>query len=95
MHLHDQAIGLGGYGNARQRRHQFAMPRRMAGIGNHRKMRYLLEQRNGRNVEGIAGCRLKGANAALAEDDIRIAIVEQHLRRAQHICHRGHHPALQ
>ena len=66
MHFHDQAICARGHCNARQRGDQIAMTCRVAGIGDHRKMRDLLEQRNRGDVECVARRCFKGADAALA-----------------------------
>ena len=46
-------------------------------------------------VEGVAHRRFKSANAALAQNDVGIAVAHDDLRRTQQIGHRRHHAALQ
>jgi hypothetical protein len=58
------------------------MPCRVAGIGDHGQMRDLLEQSNPGHIERVPHRRLEGADAALAEDDVGVSIVENQLRRA-------------
>lgn len=79
----------------RQRLHQFVVPRCMARIGDHRMVRDLLEERNAGGIEGVAHCCLKGADAAFAEDDVGVAVVQNYVRRAQKVSDGGHHAALQ
>ena len=81
--------------DTRQGRNQVAMAGGVAGVGDDGQVRDLLEQRNGGYVEGVARGCFKGANAALAENDVGVAVIENNLRRAQQIGHRGHHAALQ
>ena len=46
----------------------------MAGVGEDRQAGEALRQGHGRQVEGVAGQGLKGADAALTEDDVGIAL---------------------
>src|ERR1035441_388135 len=79
MDLDQQAIGAGGNGDAGKCRNKLAMARRMAGVGDDGEVRDLLEQRNGGHIECVARCRFKGADAALAENDVRVAVVQDQL----------------
>ena len=58
-------------------------------------MRDLLEQRDRGYIKGVAHRGFKGADAALAEDDVGVAVVEDELRGAEKIGDGGHHSALQ
>ena len=79
MHLDQKAIRAGGDSDPRQRRNQFAMPGRVAGIGDHRQVRNLLEQRDSSGIEGIAHRGFKGADAALAQNDVGVAVAPESL----------------
>ena len=94
MHLHQQPVRARGHRNPRQCRHQLAMAGRMAGIGDHRQMRNLLQQCNGRRVERVPRRGLKRAYAAFAKNHLRVAVFQHYLRGLQKIGHRGHHAAL-
>jgi len=54
MNLDQQAIGARGNRDARQRRYQVALSGRVTRIGDYRKMRDLLEQRDRAHIEGIS-----------------------------------------
>ena len=70
--LDDQAVRAGADGCLGQGGHQRVNPSGMAGVHNNGKMAHLLHQRNRGDVQCIAGGCLKGADAALAEDDIGV-----------------------
>src|SRR4029077_4170320 len=50
---------------------------RMTGVENNRQVAELVEDRDGGNVTGVAGGGFKSADAALAEQYIRIAVRDQ------------------
>jgi hypothetical protein len=74
MHFHQQTIGADGDGGARKRRNQAALTGGVAGVKNYRQVRKLVEGRDGGDVAGVAGGRFKGADSALAQDDVGIAV---------------------
>ena len=55
----------------------------MARVGDDRQVAHALDQRNGAQVERVARGGLEGADAALAQDDVRIALVHDVLGRHQ------------
>ena len=95
MHFDDEAVGLGSNGYAGEGRHKLAMTCGMARVGDDGKMRNLLEQRDGADVERVAGGGFKSADAALAEHDVGIAVGENALRRAQKVGDGRDHAAFQ
>jgi len=95
MHFDNEAVGLGSNGYAGQGRHKLAMTCGMARVGDDGKMRNLLKERDGADVERIAGGGFKSADAALAEHDVRIAVGENALRRAQKVGDGRDHAAFQ
>src|SRR5690349_7608280 len=75
--------------------HELADSRRVARVHNYRKMSHCLEDRNRSDVESVACGGLEGTNPALAENDIRIAVFNDALRRAKKVLDLGAHAALQ
>ena len=73
VHLHQNAVRPGGHGGQGQGGHQLPLARRVAGVHHHRQMGVLLEQGHGRDVQGVAGLGLKGADAPLAEHHLPVA----------------------
>ena len=74
MHLDDQTVGAGGDRGEGQRRDERRVAAGVARIDDDRQMRLALEHRNRRDVERVARRRLVGANAALAQHDVVIAV---------------------
>ncbi len=66
MDLYDEAIGAGGDRRVGEGRHQVSPPRRVAGIGHHRKMGLPLEHGNRGQIERVAGRVLEGPDASLS-----------------------------
>src|SRR5436190_18067931 len=58
-------------------------------------MRELLDERDRRNVQGVAGVSLKGLDAALADDDFVIAAGHQVLGRKQRLFNRRRRAAFE
>jgi len=69
----EEAIGAGGDSGAGHGRHFVAAAGAVRRIRKHRKMRKFFDDRDGGDVEGVAGVGFKGADAALAENDVEIA----------------------
>ena len=78
-----------------QRLHQRAAAGRVARVDDHREVRELLEHRHGGEVEREAVGRLERADAALAEQHVRVALLEDVLRRHQQLLERGAEAALE
>jgi len=95
MHFNNEAIGAGSNADAREARDEIAQPCGVAWIGNHRQVRDLLQQRDARGIKSVAHRRLEGANAALAKNDVGIAMIEDNLCRAQQVGDGCDHAALQ
>ena len=95
MHFDDQAVGADRHPGARERGNQAALARRMAGIENHRQVRQLVQHRYRRDVAGVARGGFEGADAALAQNHVGVAVRHDVLRRHQQFLDRGAHAALQ
>ena len=67
----------------------------VAGVHHHRQVGELLQGRHGRDVEGIAGVGLEGADAALTENDLGIALGDNIFRRHEELLERRHHAPLE
>ena len=67
----------------------------MAGVGNYRQVRAALRQRDRVQVHGVARGRLEGADAALAQDHIRVALGNNVLGAQQPFLNRGREAALE
>src|SRR5882724_7716899 len=74
VYLNDEAVCADGDTGSGKGGNQAALARRMAGIENYRQMREFVERGNGRDVAGVARDGLEGANAALAENYVWIAV---------------------
>ncbi len=70
----EEAVGADGGGGARQGRDEAAAAGSVAGIEDDGEVGELLEGGDGGDVAGVAGVSFKGADAALAEDDVRVAV---------------------
>src|SRR3990172_2752863 len=94
-YLQDQAIGTGGDHPERYRLDQAALAGTVAGGGDDGKGAELLHERDGVDVHGVAGGGLEGADAALAEDDVGVALGEDVLGGEEPLLDGGGHAALQ
>src|SRR5450759_4903001 len=74
MDFHDQAVGADRHGGARKRRNQAALAGGVAGIEYHGQVRKLVQNRYRRDIAGIAGSRLEGPYAALAQNYVGVAV---------------------
>ena len=77
MDFDDQSIGSGGDRGPRHRQHLVAPPGPVRRIGNDRQMGKLLHDRNRRDVHRVSRVGFKGADAALAKDDVVVPAGEQ------------------
>ena len=82
MHLHDQTVGTGGDGRHGQRFHEPVIAAGMRGVDHNGQMAHALDGGNGGHIQRIAGLRLKGADAPLAQDDILIAVANWSMKTA-------------
>ncbi len=73
MHFDDQSFGARGDAGARHRRNQFASTGGMAGIDDDGKVGQFVKQWDTGEVEDVARLGVVAADAAFAEDDVRIA----------------------
>src|SRR5260221_8477977 len=74
---------------------QVAVSRAVAWIGDNRQMAHPLDQRNGAEVERVARGGFERADAALAQDHVRIARVHDVLRGHQPLLDRRRQTALE
>ena len=81
MHLHEQAVRSERHGAAAHRPHQVRPAAALAGIDDDGEVRFLLDDRDGGEVESVARVGLEGADAALAEQDVRVALGKDVTRR--------------
>ena len=88
VHLDDQTVGAGGDRRACHRRHLVAAAHAVARVDEDRQMREFLDDRNGRQIEGVAREGFKGADAAFAQDHVGVAARQDVLRREQPLLHR-------
>src|SRR6201992_185137 len=85
MNLDQQPITPCGDCGAGHGRDLVAAANTVRGIGKHRKMRELLDDRDGGDVHGIAGIGFESANASLAKHHIVITAGQDVLRRKQQL----------
>ncbi len=93
--LDDDPVGPHGDGRAGERRHVLPVARRMARVHDHREVGELLEDDDGREIQGVSRGRLEGADPPLAEDDLAVALREDVLGRHEELLDRRHHPPLE
>ena len=75
VHLDHEPVGSRGDGGQRQRLHQFDLARGVARVDHDGQVAALLDDGHGRDVERVAGGGLEGADAALAQDDVVVALL--------------------
>src|SRR3990172_32752 len=95
VNLDDQAVDAGGDGGQRDGRDQVPLACGVAGVADDRQMAQPLDHRYCVHVEGEAGGRLVGADAALAEDDVGVAVGEDVRGGEQPLLDRRPHAALE
>ena len=96
MDLDHQPVRAGGDAGQGQRSHVWALAGGMAGIDENRQMRQPLQQPAPRRRSSVLRvCVLEGADAALAEDHIRVALREHVLGRQQPLFHQHRQAALE
>ena len=94
MDLDLQAVGTAG---GRGERHGLNVARvagGVAGIGDDGQVRQVVQHRHGVEVEGVAGAGLEGADAALAQDDVVVALAHDVLGSHEQLVDRAGHAAL-
>ena len=74
MHLDHQTIGTGSDRSFRQIRHHPCVAAGVAGVYHHRQMGHLVQHDHTGKVQRVAHTGLKGADAALAQDDVLVAL---------------------
>ena len=74
MHLDHQTIGTGSDRSFRQLRHHPCVAAGVAGIHHHRQVGHLVQHDHTGKVQRVAHTGLKGADAALAQDDVLVAL---------------------
>lgn len=74
MDLDHQAVGTGGDGGLCQLRHHPCVAAGVAGVHDDGQVGHLVEHDHAGEVEGVPHTGLEGADAALAEDDVLVAL---------------------
>src|ERR687892_280595 len=95
VHLDDHAVGAGRRGGQRERLDEAAPARRVGRVHDDRQVGELAQYWHRHQVEREAVARLVGADPALAQHDVRVALLEDVLRRHQELLERRRQPALQ
>ncbi len=67
----------------------------VAGVGDDGQVRQVVQHRHGVEVEGVAGAGLEGANAALAQDDVVVALAHDVLGSHEQLIDGAGHAALE
>src|SRR5215216_2647835 len=93
--LDDDAVGSRRRRGERQRLHEGALPRRVARVDHDRQVGQLAKDGHGHQVEREAVGRLVGADAALAEHHLLVALLQHVLGGHQELLERGGESALQ
>ena len=95
VHFDDQAVGSHGDGGAGKRRHLVALAGAVAGIDDDGQMAQALHGGHDAEIERVAGVIGEGAHAALAQDDVVVALAHDVLGGHQKFFQRGGDAALQ
>src|SRR5579871_57119 len=95
MDFEDEAVRADSHSRARNRRHQAALSSGVAGIEQDRQMCEFVQNGDRSDVAGVAGGGLKGADAALAEDHVRVAMRHDILRGHEQFLDGGTHAAFE
>ena len=73
MHLYLQTVRTGGHGGDHHRLHQIGLAGGVAGVYHDGQMGLFVDDGHSGKIQRIAGVFFKGADAALAEDDLFVA----------------------
>src|SRR3990170_2833386 len=95
VNLDEQAVDAGGDGGQRDGRYQIPLAGSVAGVADDGQMADPLDHRDGVDIEGESRGRLVRADAALAEDDVAVAVGEDVLGGEQPLLDRRPHAALE
>jgi len=95
VHLDLQAVRAGGDAGQRDIRHVAPVSRGMAGVEHDGQVAVVLDHRDGVDVGGEACGGLEGDDAALAQDDLRVALRHDIFRRHQQLFDLAAEPALE
>lgn len=88
MDLYDEAVRTGRDGTVGEGVDQIPAPGPMTGIGDDRKVGFLLQKGDRGQVEGIAGGGFEGPDSPLAEHDVRVSLAHDVFRRQKKVLHR-------
>ena len=95
MHLHHDPVGSSRNAGVRHGRNHPTLPCGVAWVNDDREMRQPAQDWNGIEVEGVARGGLKGSNAALAEDELRVSSGQDVLRGEEPLLNRPREASLQ
>ena len=73
MDFHHDSVGARGDRRPRHRDHLVAQTGAVRWVRDDRQMRQLVHDRNGGQIEEIAGCGVEAAHTALAQHDVVVA----------------------
>ena len=91
----DEAVGPDGDAGPRQRRDHVVLARPVRGVDDDRQVREAADGGDGREVERVARVLREGADAALAEDDVVVALGHHVLGGEQPLVEHGREAALE
>ena len=95
MDVDDHAVGADRDRGARERYDEVLAAGGVGRVDDDRQVAGRLDDRHRGDVEGVAGRRLEGADAALAQDDVEVAALGDVLRRHQPLLDGRRHAALE
>ena len=94
MDLDLQAVGTAGGRGERHGLNVAGVAGGVAGVGDDGQVRQVVQHWHGVEVEGVAGAGLEGADAALAQDDVVVALAHDVLGGHEQLIDRAGHAAL-
>ena len=95
VHLDEQAVDVQRHGRLAELDDEVGAPAALARIDDDRQVRLLLHDGDGAQVERVARIGLEGANAALAQEHVGVAVREHVLGRQQPFLDLHGHAALE
>ena len=95
MHFDHQRVRSGSNSGERHLRHELAEAKRVSWVDNYRQMRFRFQNRNRAQIERVTSSGIKRADAAFAQDHVRVALVQDVFRAHDQIINRGAESALQ
>ena len=95
MNLDDEAVGAGSSSRQRQRHDPVAAPGGVRGVDDHRQVGHSLQRRHRHEVQREPVRALERADAALAQDDVGVVLLEHVLGRVEELLERCREPALE